>query len=405
MRTRLTTSCTKLLVTALLVLPQALFAQTEGQSILSYKMQGRYRPEGAPFVNNNLGDNLFISLYGGYFRPFADNFSSGTSAGIAIEKWIRPAHGVRLEVGSSWFTENYNASNVRMIDFRLSYLFDVDAYLDGFNPSRPFQIRPIAGLGYSLVHNSDNPSGGAFSAHMGLNLSMNIFKGMYLYAEPRIEIQKDALSLARMDLWRGYVFNLRGNVGLGVVLDRNDRNTDMGQDWFVSLSGAAQIQYSNLLKTHNELITNIGPAATLAFGRHYPRGWAWRAAITAGKHSWSQTEGGVKLPSMYAGFRLEAMYDIIAAIGKESRLATSVFVGPEFGFMRKEDVDLIIKYQYTGLSCGVHIKFRIIPRLSVFLEPRISFIPYSAISYNHVSTNQNYYDGLVNVGLGVEYCL
>lgn len=40
---------------------------------------------------------------------------------------------------------------------------------------------------------------------------------------------------------------------------------------------------------------------------------------------------------------------------------------------------------------------------SVFLEPQVSFIPYSAISYNHVSTNQNYYDGLVNLGLGVEY--
>lgn len=399
------TSCTKLLLAALLVLPQALCAQTEGQSILGYKMQGRYRAEGAPFVNSSLGDNMFISLYGGYFRPFADNFSSGTSAGIAIEKWIRPAHGVRLEVGSSWFTENYNATTVRMTDFRLSYLFDVDAYLEGFDPGRPFQIRPLAGLGYSLVHNGDSPSGGAFSAHMGLSLSMNIVKGVYLYAEPRLELQKDALALARMDLWRGYVFNLRGNVGLGVVLDRHDRNTDTGQDWFIALSGAAQIQYSNLLRTHHELISNIGPAAAFAFGRHYPRGWAWRAVFTAGKHSWFKTEEGVRLPSMYAGLRLEAMYDIISAIGKESRWGAALFAGPEFGYMQKEDVDLVIKYQYTGLSCGAQVKFRIIPRLSVFLEPRISFIPYSAISYNHVSTNQNYYDGLVNLGAGVEFCL
>lgn len=57
----------------------------------------------------------------------------------------------------------------------------------------------------------------------------------------------------------------------------------------------------------------------------------------------------------------------------------------------------MFSYSARGIS--------IIPRLSVVLKPWVAFIPYSSISYNHVSTNQNYLVSLVNLGAGVEFCL
>lgn len=407
---------------ALILLAASLFAGTgaisyaqeedpgNSQSILGRKMQRRWRPADQAFERGSIVSNSFVYVRGGFYRPFAENFSTGIDGAIVFDKWLGRFHALRLAVGASTFMENFEAGRVSMLDLRASYLFNLSAFLGGYDPGRVVEVRPLAGLGYSPVLKSEIPARGVLSAHLGASLSVRLGNGAYAFFDPCVEWQQDALMLDRMDLWRNYVVSLRADVGVGVALDRRGRNEDPGQNWFVGLGGAAQVQNSDLVHTGSGMFRKIGPAGYLYFGRQYPLGWSWRVVAGASTHNWFHSpEDGLRLPSSYFFMRLEAMYNFIPLIWPESTLSVSAFTGPEFGFMRKKDINLVIDYPYTGLSAGLQVKYPlpvlqgIFQHMAVCLELRTSLVPYSAISYGHISTNQNYYDGIMNLGLGLEY--
>lgn len=386
-----------------LMFPASLHAQPEGESILQRKMQQRYRPQDEPF-SDSFSDRLFLSVRGGYNHIFADNFSSGTAGTIALDIWLNSRNGLRMEGGYSWFMENFEAARVSLTELRLSYLFNLSSYLFGYRSSRAVELRPMAGVGFAPTYFAGHPVRGALSVHAGLDLSFMMVPGIYLYASPAVVLQQDALNLARMDVWRKYLLALRGEVGLGMSLGKkNYTSRDPGQSWFVTLTSGAQLQYSDLTKESGEYFSRLGPAFSVGGGRFYPKGWAWRGLLAASSHTWDRTADRERLASSYADFRLEAMLDLISAFGGDSAFAASVFVGPEIGYMKKEDISLTIRHQYTGLSTGVQFKYRFIKHFAAFLESRVAFIPYSAVTYNRVSVNQNYYDGLVSLSLGAEY--
>lgn len=390
--------------------PQEEVRGSQSQSILNMKMQRRWRPADEPFERGSILSNSFIYLRAGFYRPFANNFSTGIDGALVLDKWFGRFHGMRVSAGASTFMENFEAGRVSMLNLRASYIFNLSAFLGGYKPGRVVEVRPLAGLGYSPVLQSDIPAQNVLSAHLGASVSIRLGPGVYAFIDPSIEWEQDALQLSRMDVWRNYIVSLRADAGIGVTLDRRGRSGDPGQNWFVGLGGAAQVQNSDLVHKGSGLFDKIGPAAYLYFGRLYPKGWGWRVVAGASTHSWFHSvEDEIRLPSSYFFLRWEAMYNFIPLIWPDSRLAVSAFTGPEFGFMRKEDINLKIDYPYSGLSAGLQVKYQLsaqpgfLQHLAACLELRTSFIPYSAVSYGHVSTNQNYYDGVVNLGLGLEY--
>lgn len=390
--------------------PQEEVRGSQSQSILNMKMQRRWRPADEPFERGSILSNSFIYLRAGFYRPFANNFSTGIDGALVLDKWFGRFHGMRVSAGASTFMENFEAGRVSMLNLRASYIFNLSAFLGGYKPGRVVDVRPLAGLGYSPVLQSDIPAQNVLSAHLGASVSIRLGPGVYAFIDPSIEWEQDALQLSRMDVWRNYIVSLRADAGIGVTLDRRGRSGDPGQNWFVGLGGAAQVQNSDLVHKGSGLFDKIGPAAYLYFGRRYPRNWSWRVVAGASTHSWFHSvEDEIRLPSSYFFLRWEAMYNFIPLIWPQSRLAVSACAGPEFGYMSKKDLGLVINYPYCGLSAGLQVKHPLsvkenfLKHLAACLELRTSLIPYSAVSYGHVSANQNYYDGIVNLGFGLEY--
>ena len=383
---------------------------SQSQSILNMKMQRRWRPADEPFERGSILSNSFIYLRAGFYRPFANNFSTGIDGALVLDKWFGRFHGMRLSAGASTFMENFEAGRVSMLDLRASYIFNLIAFLGGYNPARVVEVRPLVGLGYSPVLQSAIPARGVLSAHLGASVSVRLGRGVYAFIDPCVEWEQDAFLLDRMDLWRNYIVSLRADVGVGITLDGNRRREDPVTGWFIGLGGAAQVQNSDLVRKGSGMFDKIGPAADLYFGRLYPKGWGWRVVTGASTHSWFHSvEDEIRLPSSYFFLRWEALYNFIPLIWPESRLAVSACAGPEFGYMSKKDLSLVINYPYCGLSAGLQLRYPLpvqqgfLQHVAACLELRTSLIPYSAVSYGHVSTNQNYYDGVVNLGLGLEY--
>lgn len=116
------------------------------------------------------------------------------------------------------------------------------------------------------------------------------------------------------------------------------------------------------------------------------------------------------LYSQYAGFRLELVLDYIKLLSnnEDEKFSSSLIIGPEFGYISKDDNPYgKFSQYYTGLSAGVQFKFKVQPRLAVFIEPHCSIIPYSvgATEVGDLWVRNNYYDAIVNLNLGVEYNL
>ena len=80
-------------------------------------------------------------------------------------------------------------------------------------------------------------------------------------------------------------------------------------------------------------------------------------------------------------------------------------LGPEIGFMYKDDVVNSFSRQYIGLGTGLQIKFCVWNGIKVFTEPRFILVPYSALNHTMdiINDYRNYYDGLVGINFGVEY--
>ena len=80
-------------------------------------------------------------------------------------------------------------------------------------------------------------------------------------------------------------------------------------------------------------------------------------------------------------------------------------LGPEVGFMMKKDpYREDIRTLYSGLTVSLQPRVRIWRGLGVFMEPRVSIVPYSAYAWKHDRPmNRNYYDAVLSVSLGVEY--
>lgn len=392
--------------------------QAGGRSILGLKMQKRYTPVNRPFLEDRkLFANSFLMLVGSGYRQLEDNYSNGPYLTAVAGKWLKPAHGVRLSMGAGYFFDNYDYRRIKMIDVRADYMFNLSAYVDGYNPYRMLEVHMLAGLGYELNWQARNAPKTGPSVHLGADLSMRVFPGVDLVLEPLFELQKDSRRLARMDVWRGYIPAFHGGVGARLYLDRRNWGEDPGADWFFTVSGGFQRQNSEL--GHRiEFSDAIGGSFFMGAGRYYNEMLSVRLQAGYGWHYWKEiVEGDTdiygnlldpgRFLSSYYVCRMDVLVNLLPLIWKDQdRFSVAVMAGPEVGLLNKKDPyrkDIV--YPYVGASAGIQAKCRIAGGLSVFIEPRASYVPYSAYAFSTSTENKNYYDAVMSLSLGFEYRL
>ena len=415
-----------LLAALMLAVPCTLSAQeaasdtlrTEGRSILSLKMQKRYVPVNRPFLQDGtLFANSFVTLVGSGYRQLADNYSNGPFVTVGFGKWVKPAHGFRLSVSGGYFFDNYDYQRVLMSAIRADYLFNLSAYVDGYNPYRRIEIHPLAGLGYSLSKFPGEKVMGGISAHLGINLSIRAFPCADIIVEPIFELQKDPRKLARMNVWRGYIPAFHMGVGTRLFLDKRNGGEDPGLEWFFTLSGGFQRQNSELGR-NIAFFKAIGGSFAAGIGRYYSDILSFRMQVGYGWHYWKEIKAGEMdiyghlldpgcFPSSYYMVRLDGFVNFLPLFVKNSDLLSfSLMLGPELGILHKSDpYRSNIRYFYVGASAGLQFKCRIARGLSVYLEPRASYVPYSAYAFSSATENKNYYDVVLSLSLGIEYRL
>ena len=393
------------------------------ESLIGYKMQSRYRPVNQPFVEDKgFFSNMFIMLVGSGYKQFAENYSNGPYITSSLGKWFTKWHGAKLSTGIGYFWDNYTATRVWMADTRLSYMFNLTGYVDGYNPNRLVEFYPLAGLGLALNWDSDNVGSVGPSAHIGLDVNMHIFPGIDLVVEPIFELQNDSRNLVRMDIWRNYLFAAHMGYGLRIFLDPNRFGADPGGDWFFTLSSGPQLQFSSFLINENRIRFSkaLGDASMFGVGRRYSDTFALRAQLGYSWHFWKEIREGetdeydtplppARFRSSYFVGRLEGVVDVLRLfnlVEEDNPFSVSLLGGPEIGVLYKKDPyykDIV--YPYVGFTVAPQAKYTFAHGISVFVEPRVSIVPYSAYAFMTSTVNRNYYDGVVSMSLGVEYRL
>lgn len=383
------------------------YAQEDSLSVFGLKMQRRFIPPDQPFHES--GRNLFlqalentsISLSGGYHRWLDREIGSGPVAGISIGRWITPRHGIRLEAGTGYLLDNENLSLVELTpDIRLSHLFNLSAFLDGYDASGAGYFYTVAGGGLAWRPSLDGTS---WNVQLGLGYSLHILRGTDLFVEPSFELNGNGFLRQQDGNWRGYYSGVRGTVGLSYRLDRRNSLLPPKTEhrWFLEAAG--------------------GPAWLLASA--FPSKMGYQLTIGAGERispmtsirlsgAWTQTFQP-KVPerfSSYGALRLEALLNLAALNGREEGpWGFSLMAGPEAGIIgTSEEEPVILGGQpfpegwvfYVGATAGAQLRARINRRFSAVLEPRASFIPYTATDGTRAD---NQLDILFSTNLGVHY--
>lgn len=381
---------------------------------LDYSMQKRYRPKDEPFASGAWGDNTFVSIHlgAGQLAPFKnDRWSWGPSVSVSYGKWFNPFNALRATLGWDMFDCNTYVGRVHNAGLDVSYLFNISSYLGGYRRGRGFEIHTVTGLGYrmSFLEKDVTHVG---NAHLGLHFNMKIGKRMSVFVEPEVNLYTNGIIHAEDLNWKryniGYGATVGLNYGLGTSPDTAPHKRKSEGMAFISLMGGAQFQNSDLVHEMG-ILKSVGPHAAVSAGIYYSDMFAMRTSLSYASDKWTEYDMDSAYKTHYASIRIEGLFDIVAACFRNRgtpAVTCSVAFGPEIGYMLKKDRTEDISKLYLGLAGGVQVKFRVQKRVSLFLEPRFSVVPYSLPVYPAepfgALVRDNYYDSIYSLNAGVE---
>lgn len=388
------------------------------ESVFGLKMQHRYSPSDLPFRDTIPGRNGFlralentsISIMGSYNRWLDKDLSSGPMAGVALSKWLSPLHGFRVEAGAGFFLNNETGGRVKILpDVRVSHLFNLSAYLYGYNASAPGYFYTLGGMGYAWQVSGGKGEGLTFSgdwiAQLGFGYSVRVARGWDLFVEPVFELNGNRFVHQEDGNWRGYFGGVRGNVGLSYRIDRWNSLLPPRREhpWFIETAGGPAWQL-------NAPIGRTGYHVMLGVGERISPAFSLRLSGT-----WTQVFNSADKEDQftYGAARLEAMTDLLALAGGDNLpWGVSLLAGPEAGLVHTTGSNPaivggigILKGQtaYIGATAGAQLRARLYQRISAILEPRASFVPYVIRADD--SSAENHLDVILSTNLGLQYAI
>lgn len=371
-----------------------------------YSLMKRWRPADAvPFEKKGFFSNMFIGVSGSGYRTMYPGYSIGPRFSVHLGKWFNAYNAVRIAPGVGYYFENSNGARVKQIDVKASYLFNMMTYLGGYRPSRFIEISTVAGLGYTYNWGGSN-AGHSMTAHLGLNFSAHATRNVHVFFEPLVELSVDGLGRQGSALKYRVMPYLLGTVGLSCRFGKDSRDYIPEGNWFLHLIGGTQFQTSDIVLNDMSISNAFGMHFAFGVGRTYWNWFAFRLSVAYSKHNWDRTLGGVLLESEYAVGRAEAIVDLVSLIGRtdRNRFCLSVMAGPEAGILHKDTIGRKMT-PFVGITGAVQAKTRLSDRFAIFIEPRISMVPYPGPSGVRHAAYRNYYDGVFNCSAGVEFNL
>ena len=349
--------------------------------------------------------NISVGLHTDMIKMTGDTYSYGQSLGLDVIKWVIPSFGVRVSGGYGSWIDNLDAQRTNMVDVSASALFNMMAYVGGYDTSRLCEISLVGGVAYSCLWKEASETDNVFSTLFGLNLDMRIYDRLHLVLEPQVNIYYN--SKLHIDTWRSYMTGFTGRIGLNYNFSQVRPPQPRQTKYFISLLMGAQMQNSS--RVWNAVLNGsarsmAGVQFGLGYGRWFTDWFATRLTATYSRNAWMKGRGYLRY-TRYMNVRFEGMFNLLGMWENKwsKRIALSAVVGPEFGRMIKEDKKEPVSVHYIGLSAGANATLKVCRFFSLFAEPRISVVPYSAVSADLTSgaDNRNYYDALLGLNVGI----
>ena len=401
----LTDSLAAALQTAFVDTTATVKVRDRGFDATKYMMMKRYTPKDYHVFENKGGfDKTFYILRGGSQKLATADYSYGLVGGLSFGKWYHEDHAVRFNLSLGHWYDNFNGMGIHAAELSWTYIFNVTSYLDGYKPSRFCNLSVVAGAGYA---NSgyNGTAGQALTAHAGFNVDMKLSSGVSVFVEPLAKIYSNGMAISRAGNWRSWLSAFEGSLGLAFSVG-HPKVDILDGDWFMTLVVGPQVQNSSNVYEKIGVLKAIGPQYNLGFGQYVTKYLAFRGTLSYSRHKWVQYDE-LLLFSNYFALRVETMLDLMRAFDKknEHSMGVALLFGPELGYMHKDDYgEEFLAAPYIGLTGGVQLKFALAERVGLFFEPRFTLVPYNGISYDRTTLNDfvNYYDGLINMNVGLE---
>ena len=383
---------------------------------LKYSMQKRYQPQGLEFVNKKFLDNFFVSFWGGYNRIIPQggmNLSGGPEIGLAASKFFSSKNGMRLY--GSWQSANRQSDNEKWTNYTLGidHIFNLSTAFAGYNPYRMFELSTVEGLGVHLASLAGEKQK-AVDFHLGLQMKISTGTRLDVFMEPGVSFYTDGIDISGNNNSHGYDIGFNARVGmnyrLGTFTPRG--STEAGDEnfldnTFVSAGMGLQAQNSSLAREQG-LLGSTGPIFGVAAGKWFLDLFGFRLSAFGSYDVWKANQKtGIDRMTLYAGGRAEVMLNPFAFFKKDVRSMKWGIVpmfGVELGVMKKQDERELVSKSYTGMTGGLQFKYYPTENLAFFVEPRMSFVPYT-FTEKTISGKVNEYsfmDKLMNVSVGVE---
>ena len=380
-----------------------------------------------PFESKPFLKNTFASLRLTSLTMANDDYSSGLQAGLSFGKWLAPDHAVRINLESGLWNDNFDVEPVLGSELSASYIFNLTSYAFGYRTNRFFEMSLLGGLGVAnstltqyRAGQTGKMSGTAFTAHVGTHLNLRVFKNIDFFLEPQAVIYTNGMAVSNSGNWRSVLAAFRGTFGLTYNIQPSYQGDsplllDRSNGYFVSLMMGPSYQNSRLVYETVGLARALGVQVALSIGKYYTDYFAVRYSGGYTRGTWVAYRDET-YNCNYFSARAEGMFDVVrfvqrlvagGAPEKISAFSGSILFGPEIGYMYKVDMNDVVQTLYMGMSCGVQAKYQLNKRLSLFVEPRFSIIPYDAPANDPttLNDNRNYWDGVVNLNAGIEFTL
>lgn len=378
----------------------------------AYSMQRRFRNRDAvAFRSDSFQDNTFVGLSLGRDNSFRPEYADGVEFSVLAGKWLGAYHGIRGALVLAQGKDNYDGGKISGLGLKASYLFDFAHYLYGYDPYRLWDMSAVIGAGMS-VQNYNGNSGMSLSAHIGLDFTFRAFRNLSFFVEPLFNVASNPGLNAHDVNWREYVPTFNASAGMIYNFRNKDYkpSTDF-EKFYVFAGGGAQMHNNLINRNSGSLLSGLGMMASAGIGMNCGEWLGFRASGMFSNCQWDSDRNHGIRSNTYMALRLEAVIDILPAINRryvDARFGISAFLGPESGFMHKLDGGLVINSLYTGATGGLQFRFEVIDGLDVYVEPRVTVLPYSAPTDKPAPQKyweRNYYDGLASLSLGVRYRL
>ena len=366
----------------------------------NYVGMRRARPKSHTlFVNEKAVDNLFLGVLGSASIPKTEDYGFMYGAGASALKWLTYSVGLRVDIEGGYRNSNMTGDRVPSLSAGASALFNVTSYIAGYDKRRFCEVSTVMGIGYSCWW--DLMTTHYFTGNVGANVNFRINDRFSLYVEPYLPLH---LGVGGLD------YGFATKVGAYYDFSTQVYEPTIAGKYYVKFSAGVQTQNSELIKIARQKAYNTaGMSFTLGAGRRFEDYFALQLSAVYSRHIWTVYYGGLRMPANYYAFRVEGVFDPLRLImnkcGKEDfPLGCGIVLGPEAGCMFKRDLDENMVKHYVGFTGALQVNYRVAERYSIFMEPRMRILPYSAPHDVSTANNayRNYYDGLFNFNVGLE---